>query len=354
MNATSHIRQSLDKGVLTAGHQALQDALRVSFRLLRWAIVVLVVLYLVSGFFIVSQHEKALVLQFGRLAGEPKEAGPHWTWPRPFSEVVRVPTEEVQTLEVDDFWYFDPNRGTLESVGKDNHRSGGNVLNPRRDGYTITGDANLLHTRWVVRYTIMDPVAYCFAVQDVKEVIRNELRHAVVRTSARYSVDRAWRTDLASFRDDIGVMTRKQCMDLNFGVKVDSVEVEVSPPLQVVDAFDLVTGSDLVRNQLIDDARAYEVRTQNIAEGEKAKIEAEAETKKQAFLSDIRSQADTFSKILPQYLENPQVIRERMILESIFRILPKLDDKYVLDESSDIRLWLSPKMKNPLESERSE
>ena len=92
-----------------AGYEALADALRVSFRVLRWVMVILLVAYIGSGVFIVGQHEKAFVLLFGRIAGTAtervKEPGLHWTLPKPFAEIVRIPVTRVQAVETDSFWY---------------------------------------------------------------------------------------------------------------------------------------------------------------------------------------------------------------------------------------------------------
>ena len=40
-----------------AGHAALSEALRASFRMLRWFMVLLVLGYVLSGIFVVQQHE---------------------------------------------------------------------------------------------------------------------------------------------------------------------------------------------------------------------------------------------------------------------------------------------------------
>ena len=60
----SHVPATRDPG-----NEALADALRVSFRLLRVVMVILLALYVVSGIFIVKQDEKAIVLVFGKVAG---------------------------------------------------------------------------------------------------------------------------------------------------------------------------------------------------------------------------------------------------------------------------------------------
>ena len=86
------------------GSEALAQALGVSFRILRYLMWVIVVLYAFSGLFQVRQHERAMVLVLGKLADGPDRLlGPgfHITLPRPFAQVIRVPSESIRTVTTD-------------------------------------------------------------------------------------------------------------------------------------------------------------------------------------------------------------------------------------------------------------
>src|SRR6185436_8575531 len=72
-------------------NQSLADALRKSFHVLKFLMLVLVVLYFLSGFFTVNPSEVGLKLRYGRVVGtgaatENPVLGPgwHWSWPYPF------------------------------------------------------------------------------------------------------------------------------------------------------------------------------------------------------------------------------------------------------------------------------
>ena len=151
------------------GRQALADALQVSFRLLTGIMVLLAVAYLGSGLFIVQEHQRAYVLVLGRVAGvgmeRIREPGLHWTWPKPIAEVVRVPAERIQTMEVDTHWY------EVQPGEEWDERGFEPTLRPLRDGYLITGDANIIHTRWGLRYIIRDPETYLFRVAEPERIL---------------------------------------------------------------------------------------------------------------------------------------------------------------------------------------
>lgn len=325
------------------GAQALSEALRLSFRVLRGLMALMVLAYLASGLFVVPQHERALVLRLGKVAGPGadriKEPGLHWTWPRPFSEIVRVSTERVLTLDTRSFWYG-RNADFQDNAGP------GDTLRPENDGYVVTGDANLLHSRWALRYTVADPYTFRFRFADPEAVLREELDRAVVQVSARFEIDRALRTDLETYRDEVDRVVRARLLALNLGVRVQGVDVlAIAPPPQVAAAFDAVSQSAQERAQFISDAHAYAVRTANAAEGEASRTRAEGETAGRARVSETASRADAFARLYPTWRANPEVVGSTLLQDGIRRALATVDQKYIVHRRADgqeIRLLLGP------------
>src|SRR5436309_10638517 len=92
-----------------AGSQALADALRSSFAIIRVVMVALVLLFLGSGFFTVGSQEKAVILRFGKPVGEGAQAllgpGAHWAFPYPIDEVVKTPVNQLQGITSTIGWY---------------------------------------------------------------------------------------------------------------------------------------------------------------------------------------------------------------------------------------------------------
>ncbi|HWC60592.1 MAG TPA: hypothetical protein VHC44_12930, partial [Verrucomicrobiae bacterium] len=68
-----------------AGSQALTEALRSSFAIVRVVMFLLVVVFLGSGFFKVEPSQRAMILRFGKPHGEGASAllgpGLHWSYP---------------------------------------------------------------------------------------------------------------------------------------------------------------------------------------------------------------------------------------------------------------------------------
>jgi modulator of FtsH protease HflK len=148
---------------LDPANQSLAEALRKSFGILKLLMLVLVVLYFLSGWFSVKPHEQGLVLRYGRIVGaapgQPVEAavlrpGWHWSWPYPFERWITVPTSERE-IPVDFMFQLSDQEKASGIAGNKV-----NPLSPLRDDYLITGDVNILHASLIVKYRITDAVNY--------------------------------------------------------------------------------------------------------------------------------------------------------------------------------------------------
>lgn len=331
-----------------AGHAALADALQVSFRVLRVVMVVLLILYAVSGIFIVKQDEKAIVLVFGKIAGAAGERikgpGIHWTFPRPVGEIVRVKTEQVQSIETGTF--------TVAAAGPHQPAHGGDApLRPGQDGYSLTGDANLMHSRWVVRYQVEDAEVAVFRFTDLGAIMHRELDHAIQRASSRFAIDRALRTDLEAFRAAVADDVVRRSQQLGLGVKIVGVElVLVAPPRQVADAFNQVIAAEQERSEQISAARGYAARTANEAQGQAARLLAEAAAYQRRAVSEVSADADYFNKVHAEYVKNPDVIARTLWQDGVRRALAGAQEKFVLPEGGgqqQLRLLLNRAQKSP-------
>lgn len=153
----------LPDGDLDLANQSLADALRKSFSILKLLMLVLVVVYFLSGFSTVQPNEVGLKLRYGRIVGASKDdmsqnpvlpPGWHWSWPYPFERFETVAVNERE-LPVEFMFQL-----------SDEERTGGikgykyGTLSPDRDDYLITGDVNILHASLIIKYKVADAVAY--------------------------------------------------------------------------------------------------------------------------------------------------------------------------------------------------
>lgn len=335
---------------LDSGSQALADALRISFSLLRWAMLLVLIAYLGSGLFVVDQHEKALVLMFGKVQGSPgkRVLGPgfHWTLPKPISEIIRIPAGRVQTLDSSAFWYA---RSAQEQLSASDETPPP-TLDPLKNGYTLSGDANLVHSRWALRYTVNDPEAFLFNHTDTLHLLQQTLDHCVVQTSAGYSIDRLLRTDIESFRASVAQQLRTELAKRNCGVQLEGLDVvELAPPRQVEDAFNAVVEAEQEQSRMVSDARRYAGTTLSAARGDAARLQSEGEAYRRRLVSDVSAQADYFDTIYKQYQTHPRITARTLQQDTIRRVLLGVKEKFYLHENGggerELRLNIGAKPK---------
>ena len=165
-----------------AGSQALSEALHSSFLIVKVVMIGLVVVFLGSGFFKVGPSERAVVLHFGKPVGEGNKAllgpGLHWSFPRPIDEVVRIPYSEIRTVKSTTGWYF----VTKEQEANNYPMPGAPSLNPNVDGYTITAEEDIVHTRATVTYRVTDPIRFEFDFVDASKSVQDAVDNDTVRS----------------------------------------------------------------------------------------------------------------------------------------------------------------------------
>ena len=212
--------QSADAGEqeenqLDAANESLARALAVSFNALRWIMLVLIAVFLASGFFTVAADEVAVRTRFGRIVpgadGEVlyPEGGPYFRWPAPMGQVYRVPTT-TRELRIEDSFVFRAAMSDRGGAGRPlSEISQGPRLDPQYDGALLTGDQSIVHARYAVSYKILPENAARFvrnvasvdnidtAATDRERVfrladnlVRNVIEQAIVEDVAGTSLDR--------------------------------------------------------------------------------------------------------------------------------------------------------------------
>lgn len=315
-----------------AGEAALADALRLTFRLLRLFLVLALIGYAASGIFVVSQSERAIVLLFGKPLGVGadvvKEPGLHWTWPRPFTEIIRVPTERVQTIQTRRFWH------SIDTAIQEMLPS-----RPGADpeiGYAITGDANILHSRWAVRFTIADPYQYVFGHANPADTVRDELERAVMMVSAEFTIDKAMRGDVAALRSAVESRMRERMRILDLGIRIQGVDLlAVAPPPETASAFNEVIQAAQERDQAINDARAEATRIRNEALGEADRIVALASAERQRRVAATAARADATTSLRDAWAKNPELVRQTLLQDALRSVLTAAGRKVILAGSGD-------------------
>lgn len=336
-----------------AGSQALSDALRASFFIVRFVMLALVVLFLVSGVFTVREGEKAIILRLGKPVGEGEKAlrgsGFHFAFPAPIDEVVRIPITQIQVASSTVGWYA----STPEQEATKTEPPAGPALNPANDGYALTGDANIIHVRAQLRYRVTDPVRYTFDFENASSLVVNALNEALLYAAANYNVDDALTKDVTGFRDRIHSRLVQLINQQQLGIAIDPPTVQSIPPRQLTEAFSRVLQTSVQRDKTVNEARSYENEVLSKARSEAAARINAGETDRTHLVNSVSADADVFLKQLPEYKKNPRLYRDISLNQTMQRVLTNVQEKIFIPNRGDgkpreLRLHLGREPQKPV------
>ena len=303
-----------------AGSQALAEALRSSFAIVKFVMVALVVVFLGSGFFQVGPQEKAILLRFGRPVGQGQQAllgpGLHWSFPYPIDEVVKIPITEVQKVDSNVGWYYMSHDEEILYKATGQVPPAAASLNPAVDSYVLTADWNIIHARATLYYHVDDPVRYVFSFTSASNAIQSALDNALLYTAAHFKVDDALYNERAAFQDDVLHRVSGLVDHENLGIAIDHCVLDdIVPPRQLKSIFDQVTEAEQNRNKLLDDAHSFENQVTNSAAAQGSAAISEARSARARYVQSVQADAKAFSALLPNYLINPSLFEQQKLVQ---------------------------------------
>lgn len=337
---------------LDPGSQALAEALKSSFGIVKVVMVLLVIVFLGSGFFTVGPQERAVVLRFGKPVGEGQEAllgpGLHFALPYPIDEVVKVPITEVQRITSTVGWYF----VTPEQEVAGTEPIPSPSLNPVIDGYVVTADKNIIHARAILNYRIEDPIQYVFGFAgttngpfngaSASNLVLNALNDALVQSAAEYKVDDILTRDVFGFKDAVKRRVAERLARHRLGVVVEQLDVVTRPPLSLKSDFARVSDAAQRRDNLISEARTYQNQTLSKAGAQSAALVNTAESDRTWYVESLKAEASRFNDLLPKYRANPELFVQLRLTETVGRVMTNMQDKiYLTEDADELRLLLN-------------
>jgi membrane protease subunit HflK len=289
-----------------------------------WPIVLIgIVLYFGSGFFIVAPDQRGVVLRFGQVVRE-VGPGPGYCLPWPFEQVLKPSVTQIRKEE---FGFR-----TIDVGPPARYRD----VDP--EALMLTGDENIVKLLFIVQYKVKaDPEStadFLFNVRDPTETVRAASEAAMRQVIGSNKIDDVLTED----RERIQVEAQKLLQEIldgyDSGLKVETVKLQdVDPPDQVSDAFKDVINAQQDRERLINEARGYANDVVPKARGQAAQLLNEAEGYRLSKIQEAQGAGQRFVALYDEYLKAKDVTRERLYIEAMEDILPRIQ-KIVLDDKA--------------------
>lgn len=272
---------------------------------------ILVALYVLSGFYIVRPGEAAVVRRFGRVLAGDVGPGLHYRLPWPVDRVDIVDMNAIRRAETP-----------------------ANLM--------LTGDENLINVRLSVHYTVTDPAKFLLYVIDPEALVQQSAESAMRQVVANEAVDGLLTVDKASIQQRATTLTQKSLDGYDAGLRVVGVQLlESSPPPEVADAFRDVASASEDRNTFINEALAYQNEILPVARGDAEKAIQEANAYRSEKIAAATGEAAQFASQQAAYAQASDITRLRLYLEAIEKVLPGVR-KFVLDAAVELQttdLW---------------
>ena len=121
----------------------------------------------------------------------------------------------------------------------------GPSLNPMVDGYTITGDGNVIHVRITTSYRIADPLSYVLNFVNASNVVQHLVDSALIHVSSQFKVDEALTQNKVGFQEKLMTRIRQEVETKGLGITIEQGEVQIIPPRYLKGFFDQAFSADI-------------------------------------------------------------------------------------------------------------
>ena len=259
------------------------------------------VVWLASGFYIVNEGTRGVVLTFGRFSEE-TTAGLRWRLPWPIQSHEIVNLAQVRTLEV----------GYRNNVRT-------KVL---RESLMLTDDENIVDLQFAVQYLVNDARQFLFNVRRPDESamqIAVTAMRAVIGTNRMDNILYETQVDIANGARDLMQAIHDR---YSTGITVSTVTIQnAQPPEQVQAAFDDAVKAGQDRERQRNEGQAYANDVIPRARGTASRLQQEADGYRQRVIATAEGDASRFRQVLTEYAKAPAVTRERIYIETMQQVL---------------------------------
>src|SRR5687767_6827153 len=257
--------------------------------------------WLASGFYIVVEGTRGVVLTFGRFSEE-TTSGLRWRLPWPIQSHEIVNLAQVRTLEV----------GYRNNVRT-------KVL---KESLMLTDDENIVDLQFAVQYLVNDARNFVFNVRRPDESAMQIAETAMREVIGKHRMDAILyetQVDVANAARDLMQAIHDR---YSTGIQVSTVTIQnAQPPEQVQAAFDDAVKAGQDRERQKNEGQAYANDVIPRARGTSSRLKEEAEGSRARVIANAEGDASRFRQVLVEYAKAPAVTRERIYIDTMQQIL---------------------------------
>ena len=265
-------------------------------------LVVVLMIWMGTGFFIVQEGQQAVITQFGSYRST-VGAGFNWRLPYPIQRHELVFVTQIRSVDV--------GRDTIiKATGL-------------RESAMLTKDENILEMKFAVQYRLTDARAYLFESKNPTDAVVQAAETAAREVVGKMRMDAALSEDRDQIAPRIRSIMQSILDNYHVGIEVVAINLEqggVRPPEQVQAAFDDVLKAGQERERAKNEAQAYANDVVPRAVGAASRLMQEADGYKARIVAQAEGDAQRFRSLYAEYQKAPQVTRDRMYIDTMQQI----------------------------------
>lgn len=298
----------------------------------KFLVLIALVLWGVSGFFIVSPDEQGVILRFGEY-NRTVEPGPHLRLPYPIESHLKPKVTQVQRIEI----------GFRSPLNVSSVQ--GQVRAVPEEAAMLTSDENIVNVQFIIQYRISDSRKYLFNLARQHESVKSAGEAAMRETIGKSKIDAA----LTDGKLEIQLETQRLLQEIldryDGGITVLTVQMQdVHAPKDVMTAFRDVASAREDRVKSTNKAEAERNKMIPEAQGIAAQIINEAEAYKEAAIRKAQGEGQRFLALLQEYNKAQDITKKRLYIEAMEEILsaPGIEKIILPKETGERALPLLP------------
>ena len=282
-----------------------------------YIIILAIIVWLATGIFIIDPEEQGVIKRFGEVT-EVVGPGPHYHLPTPIETVQIAPVTAVRRLEI--------GFRTIQLGPPAKYRR---VL---KESLMLTGDENIIDVQFIVQYRISDLENYLYSLTNPDVTVRSAAESAMREVIGDSSVTEALTVGKGIIEDTTALLLQETMNSYKGGIKIENVKLQdVHPPDAVKEAFKDVVSAREDREKMINDAEGYRNNLVPKARGEAAQLVNSAKAYAKEKVLVAIGESERFNLVYEEYKKAKDITRERILLETMASILPKVN-KVIADK----------------------
>lgn len=283
--------------------------------------IVVLVIWLISGFYRVGTDEQGVVTRFGEYV-RTSEPGLHYHLPSPIENVMKPKVTRVNRIEV--------GFRTSQSQFSQNTQ----VRQVPEEALMLTGDENIVDLNFTIFWIINNARDYLFNVRNPETTIKS-IGESVMREKIGQTPIDPILSEGKSIVEEEAKIKLQSVLDLyKSGIMVTQVQLQkADPPELVIESYRDVQRAKTDEQRLRNEAEAYRNDIIPRARGEAEMMLQKAEGYKQEVVAKSKGEAERFISVYESYSQSKDVTRERIYLETLEKTLKNID-KIIIDESA--------------------